>query len=194
MQTKLRPHWCSGVCVTACVQPLARWHGCCERSQGEHLPHRTDARQQQSGRCGRRCTCKSPAGNGFGVNCIFFQSTCFLLPQMSRYTVVLAAGVVRLLCNVCVCCFCFFFCLEEKHSLVRKVLKVGVARFSNRLRQMSLSPSALARVHCAITTRLQDCCGAFRITTVMSFQRAHIARQDIALRLEEASSTVNTLQ
>ena len=26
------------------MQPLARWHECCERSQGEHLPHRTVAR------------------------------------------------------------------------------------------------------------------------------------------------------
>ena len=66
-----------------------------------------------------------------------FQGTCFLLPQMSRYTVVLAVGVVRLLCDVCVLLLCFVFCLEEKHSLVRKVLKVDVARFPNRLRQLS---------------------------------------------------------
>ena len=85
---------------------------------------------------------------------------CFLSPQMSRYTVVLEVGVVRLLCNLCVLPLCFF-CLEGKHSLVRKVLKVGVARFQNRLGQLSLSPSALARLQCAITARLQDCGGPF---------------------------------
>ena len=90
-----------------------------------------------------------------------FQGMCFLLPQMSPYTVVLAVSVVRFLCNLCVLLLCFFFCVEGKHSLVRKVLKVGVARFQNRLGQLSLSPSALARLQCAITARLQDCGGPF---------------------------------
>ena len=31
MHTKNRPHWCSGVRVTARMQPLAVWHWCCER-------------------------------------------------------------------------------------------------------------------------------------------------------------------
>ena len=92
-----------------------------------------------------------------------FQGMCFLLPQMWRYTVVLSVGVVRLLCTLCVLPLCFFFCLEEKHSLVRKFLKVGVARFQNRLDQKSLSPSALARLQCAITARLQDCGGPFEL-------------------------------
>ena len=43
-----------------------------------------------------------------------FQGTCFLLPQMSRYTVVLAVGVVRILCDVCVCCFCFFSFVSKR--------------------------------------------------------------------------------
>ena len=96
-----------------------------------------------------------------------FQGICFLLPQMSRYTVVLAVGVVSLLFNLCVLLLCFFFCLEGKHSLVRKFLKVGVPRFQNRLDQKSLSPLALAPQQCAITARLQDRGGVFRITTVM---------------------------
>ena len=88
-----------------------------------------------------------------------FQGMCWLLPQMSRYTVVLAVSVVRFLCNLCVLILCFFFCLEGKHSLVRKFLKVGVARFQNRFYQLSLSPSALARLLCAITAGVQDCGG-----------------------------------
>ena len=92
-----------------------------------------------------------------------FQGMCWLLPQMSRYTVVLAVSVVRLLCNLCVLLLCFFFCLEGKHSLVRKFLKVGVARFQNRLDQLSLSPSALARLQCAITAGVQDCGGPFEL-------------------------------
>ena len=47
-----------------------------------------------------------------------FQGTCFLLPQMSRYTVVLAVVVVRLLCDVCVCCFCFFL-LSRREAFTR---------------------------------------------------------------------------
>ena len=43
-----------------------------------------------------------------------FQDTCFLLPQISRYTVVLAVGVVRFLCNVCVCCFCVFTFVSKR--------------------------------------------------------------------------------
>ena len=82
---------------------------------------------------------------------------------MSRYTEVLAVSVVRFLCNLCVLLLCFFFCLEGKHSLVRKILKVGVARFQNRLDQKSLSPLALARLQCAITARLQDCGGPFEL-------------------------------
>ena len=38
-----------------------------------------------------------------------FQGMCWLLPQMSRYTVVLAVSVVRLLCNLCVLLLCFSF-------------------------------------------------------------------------------------
>ena len=43
-----------------------------------------------------------------------FQGTCFLLPQMSRYTVVLAVGVVRSFCDVCVCCFCVFSSVSKR--------------------------------------------------------------------------------
>ena len=46
-----------------------------------------------------------------------FQGTCFLLPQMSRYTVVLAAGVVRLLCDVCV--LLLFFLLSRREAFTR---------------------------------------------------------------------------
>ena len=52
-------------CGTARMQPLARWHRCCERSQGEHLPHQADAdaQQQQSGRCLRHCVRRCVAGH-----------------------------------------------------------------------------------------------------------------------------------
>ena len=49
------------------MQPLARWHGCCERLKGEHLPHHTEPLRQLRGRCRRRCTCRRPAGNGSDV-------------------------------------------------------------------------------------------------------------------------------
>ena len=46
-------------CATAPVQPLFRGHGCCDRSEGKHLPHSTALERQQSGRCRRCCTCRS---------------------------------------------------------------------------------------------------------------------------------------
>ena len=46
-----------------------------------------------------------------------FQGTCFLLPQMSRYTVVLAVGVVRILCDVCV--LFLFFLLSRRKAFTR---------------------------------------------------------------------------
>ena len=52
-------------CATARVQPLFHWHGCCERSEGKHLPHSTALERQQSGRCRRHCSCRSFEGNGF---------------------------------------------------------------------------------------------------------------------------------
>ena len=118
LQTKLRPHWCSGVCVTVRMQPCARWHGCCERSQGKHLPHRTVAPPEQCGRRRRRCSCKSPAGNGFDVQEVCVQGVCLLSKQMSLYKVVSRVCVFKLLCSV----RSFFFCdfargLEENvHS------------------------------------------------------------------------------
>ena len=96
----LTAHWCSGVCVTGRVQPLARWHECCERSQGQHFPHRTSARQQQSGRRRRRCSCKSPAGNGSDVQDVCVQGVCLLSKQMSLCKVVSRVGVFKLLCSV----------------------------------------------------------------------------------------------
>ena len=77
-------------------------------------------------------------------------------------------GVAVLLCNLCVCAASvFFLCLEGNHSLVRTVVKVYVARFQNRLGQLSLSPFSFASLQCATTARLQDRGGALRITTVM---------------------------
>ena len=75
-------------CVTARVQPLARKHGFCERSQGKHLPHRTVAGRQQSGRCRRHCTCRRPAGNGFNVQEVCVQGVCSVSPQMLLHRVV----------------------------------------------------------------------------------------------------------
>ena len=109
--------WCSGVCVTGRVQPLARWHECCERSQGQHFPHRTFPRQQQSGRRRRRCSCKSPAGNGSDVQEVCVQGVCLLSKQMSLCKVASRVGVFKLLCSVR-SFFCDFACgLEENvHS------------------------------------------------------------------------------
>ena len=93
-----------------------------------------------------------------------FQGMRWLLQRMSLCRVeVSSLSVVRLLCNLCVLLLCFFLCLEGKHSLARNFLKVAVARFQNRLDQLSLSPSALARLQCAITARLQDCGGPFEL-------------------------------
>ena len=70
-------------CWTARVQPLARKHGFCERSQGKHLPHSTALERQQSGRCRRRCPRRSFEGNGFDVFTMSVQGMCLLLPNMS---------------------------------------------------------------------------------------------------------------
>ena len=91
LQTKLRPHWCSGVQEPR-TQPLAPWHRCCERLEGEHLPHRPESFGQQCGRRRRRCSCKSPAGNGFDVQevcvCVCVHGVRLLLQQMSLRKVV----------------------------------------------------------------------------------------------------------
>ena len=70
-------------CATARVQPLFRWHGCCERSQGEHHSDPTVPRQEQGGRCRRFCTCRRLEGNGFDVFTMSAQGMCLLLLKMS---------------------------------------------------------------------------------------------------------------
>ena len=64
-------------CVAAGVQPLARLHGCCDRSEGEHLPHQTRPPPQQSGRCRSRCTCSRTAGKGSDVQEVCVQGRVF---------------------------------------------------------------------------------------------------------------------
>ena len=63
--------------------------------------------------------------------------------------------IVQFVCAVSV----FFLSRREAFNRV----KVGVARFQNRLDQKSVSPSALARLQCATTARLQDCGGPFEL-------------------------------
>ena len=87
-------------CVTARVQPLARWHRCCETSQGEHLPHQTQSLRQPCGRRRRRCSCGRPAGNGFDVQELCVQGVCLLSQQMSLHKIVSRVGVVNLFCSV----------------------------------------------------------------------------------------------
>ena len=82
-------------CVTARVQPPFRWHGCCERSEGKHLPHYTVPGRQQSGRCRRFCSCRRPAGNGFDVQEVCVQGVCSVSPQMLLHRVVITVGVVN---------------------------------------------------------------------------------------------------
>ena len=82
-------------CLTARVQPLARKHGFCERSQGKHLPHRTVAVQEQSGRRRRHCTRGRVAGNDFDVYEVCVQGVCSLSPKMPLHKVVCTVGVVN---------------------------------------------------------------------------------------------------
>ena len=96
-------------CVTGRVQPLFRWHGCCDRSQGKHLPHRTVHERQQSGRCRRCCTCRSFAGNDFDVQEVCVQGACSVSPQMLLHGVVCRVGVVNLWCSMR-CGFCDIVC------------------------------------------------------------------------------------
>ena len=126
LQTKLRPHWCSGVCVTGRVQPLARWHRCCERSLGERHTDEAQSRMQQSGRCRRRCSCKSPAGNGSDVQEVCVQGVCLLSKQMSLYKVVSRVGVFKLLCSVR--SFFFVILLVAWRKTFTQVCGVGGAR------------------------------------------------------------------
>ena len=107
------------------------------------------------------------AGNRFSLWEQVVPGVCFLFPQMSLCKVVSAVGVAELLSSLCVLLLCFFLCLEGNHSLMRTVVKVDVARFQNRLDQLSLSPFSFASLQCATTARLQDRGGGLRITTVM---------------------------
>ena len=147
-------------CVTARVQPLARWHGCCDRSQGEHLPHQTRSLEQQSGGRRRHSSRKIPGGNGFDVQEVCVPGHVLLVST----DVVLHSGVSserRQVIVQFVCAASVFSLLSRREAFTR--VKVGVARFQNRLDQKSLSPSALARLQCAITARLQDCGGPFEL-------------------------------
>ena len=57
---------CAVVCGSTHLRSVV--HGrCCERSQGQHLPHRVVVGQQWSGECRRHRTCKRAAGNCFDV-------------------------------------------------------------------------------------------------------------------------------
>ena len=71
-------------CATARVRPPFRWHGCCERSEGEHHSHRTVPQEEQSGRCWRHCTRRSFEGNGFEFT-MSVQGTCLSSPNMSLH-------------------------------------------------------------------------------------------------------------
>ena len=75
-------------CVTAGVKPPFRWHGCCDRSEGERHSHRTRSQRQQGGRWRRCCTCRRLEGNGFDVQEVCVQGVCSLSPQMSLHKVV----------------------------------------------------------------------------------------------------------
>ena len=88
MHTKIRPHWCSGVCVTARMQSLARWHRCCDRSQGEHLPHLPEPQRQQCGRRRRHSSRRGPAGNGSDVYAVLVQDICLFLARKSLHKIV----------------------------------------------------------------------------------------------------------
>ena len=79
-------------CATARVRPPFRWHGCCERSKGEHHSHRTEPVREQSGKRRRHCTRRSFEGNGFEFT-MSVQGTCLLLANRSLH---IAVGVVRL--------------------------------------------------------------------------------------------------
>ena len=73
-------------CATARVQPPFRWHGCCERSEGEHHSHRTEpVREQSSGKRWRHCTRRSFEGNGFDVFTMSVQGMCLSSPNMSLH-------------------------------------------------------------------------------------------------------------
>ena len=74
---------CNNMHVATCA--LA-W--CCDRSQGEYLPHQPKSLEEQCGRRGRRCSCRRPAGNGFDVQEVCDQGVCLLSPQMSLHKVV----------------------------------------------------------------------------------------------------------
>ena len=121
---KLRLRSCSSVWQYACFQPLARWHGESLVSQNTRRTHLSRSVKDHKGNTS--LTDLSLGGNKVGdasatalaeavkatvLTCqlYLFQGMCFLLPQMSRYTVVLAVSVVRFLCNLCVLLLCFSF-------------------------------------------------------------------------------------
>ena len=78
-------------CVAACMLPatcVLAWGFAYARLESEHISHRTQSCEQQSGRCRRHSSRRSCEGNGFDVWPVVVQSMRWLLPRMSRLTVV----------------------------------------------------------------------------------------------------------
>ena len=144
-------HFLADKILTALVQ----W--CCDRSQGEHLPHLPEPRRQQCGRRWRHSSRKIPGGNGFDVQEVCVPGHVLLLTTDVALHSGVSSGRRQVIVQF-VCAASVFF-LSRREAVTR--VKVGVARFQNRLDQKSLSPLALARLQCAITARLQDCGGNF---------------------------------
>ena len=105
--------------VQRCVQRLARRHGCCERSPGEHIPHRSAPQLQQRGGCWRRCTGRRLACNGFSLWEQVFPGVCFLFPQMPLSRVVSAVCVAELLSSLCVLLLRFSCFLKGNRCLAQ---------------------------------------------------------------------------
>ena len=105
-------------CATARVQPPFRWHGCCERSEGEHHSHRTEPQEEQSGRCRRRCTCSRTAGKGSDVQEVCVQGRVFAVTANVASQSRLQSGPRQLFWQGAFRFLCSFSCvlLESAHS------------------------------------------------------------------------------
>ena len=113
LRTKLWLHWCSGVGQHRCSHLRASMGGVNDHKANTFLT-KLNLDGNKVGDSGATALAQAVKATVATCELHLFQGMCFLLPPMSRYTVVLAVGVVRLLCNLCVLLLCFFFCVEGK--------------------------------------------------------------------------------
>ena len=162
MHTKFRPHWCSGVGQHACSHLRA--------SMGAVKDHKANTSLTALWLCGNNvgdagvtALAKSLQATVLTCELYLFQGMCFLLPQMSRCTVVLAVGVVQFVCAASV-----FFLLSRREAFTRaKIFQSWCGRVPE-----SLGPKeSLAIGTCSIAVRHHISSSGlwrtFRITAVM---------------------------